>query len=250
MRPELLENKLPLTKEEENEFKSSYIKKHNYTAIWFHWFNAVIWLLLLPTGSALINSEKYNFMPLELTQIISSIFQGRENLLKFHIWIGILWTVIMFYAAFGARIYLPVIKSAFLLDKDDLQWFRYFINKIRGIKGEPPPQDFFNAGQKLFAVSFYLMVPVIMLTGIVMYFQLLPAVLIRWAILGHFISVGTVVIGLPVHIFMAAFYAPEHEAFTSMLTGKLNEYFAYKHNYKFWRSVKKAALADKTEEPQ
>ncbi|MCI0468594.1 MAG: cytochrome b/b6 domain-containing protein [Nitrospirae bacterium] len=242
MRQELLENKLPLTEEERGELKSKSIKKHTYTTIWFHWFNALTWLLLLPTGAALINSDKYNFIPLELTQIISSIFQGRENLLKFHIWFGILWTVVMFYAVFGARVYLPVIKSAFLLDRDDLQWFKHFINKIRGVKGEEPPQGFFNAGQKLFAVNFYLMLPVIMITGVVMYFQLLPPFFLRWAILGHFISVGTVAIGLPVHIFMAGFYAPERSAFTSMFTGKLNEYFAYKHNYKWWREAKKKSL--------
>jgi len=93
------------------------------------------------------------------------------------------------------------------------------------------------------------MTPVIVITGIVMYFQLLSPFFIRWAILGHFISALTVVVGLPIHIFMAGFYAPERPAFVSMFTGNLNEYFAYKHNYKWWREVKKAELANRRNPP-
>jgi len=228
-----------MTKDEKEKLKKNLIKKHDYTTVWIHWFNALVWFLLLPTGAALISAEKYNFVPIGFIKWMSSLFVGRENLLKMHVWIGVFWIfIILTYAIFGAKRYFPIVKSLFIIDSDDIKWLKAFLSKILGKKVDMPPQGFFNAGQKLVAINIYLMTPIIMITGLIMAFQLLPPPIIRLSILLHFIAVGSICINLPIHIFMAAFYAPEREAFKSMITGHLSEYFLYKHNYKFWKKLK------------
>lgn len=250
MRAELFDQPLPLTEEEKKELKSRLIKKHDYTTIWIHWLNAAVWATLLPTGAALINSAKYSFVPLGFSAWVSSIFQGRENLLQFHIWTGVLWAfVLLSYAIFGARRYLPIAKEIFSLNMDDIKWQKAFFDvKILGKSLEMPPQGFFNAGQKMVGMTIYLMTPTIMVSGLIMSFQLLDPWLIQWSILAHFIAVGLICLGLPVHIFMAGVYAPEREALKSMITGYINEYFAYKHNWKFWRTV--SAFRDREEKDE
>ena len=44
--------------------------------------------------------------------------------------------------------------------------------------------------------------------------------------------------GLFVHIYMAAIFPEERPAFFSMITGKVNELYAYLHHYKWWKELK------------
>ena len=45
-----------------------------------------------------------------------------------------------------------------------------------------PPQGIYNAGQKLFAVLVYMMIPVIMITGLIMTFHLISTTVVAWAV--------------------------------------------------------------------
>ncbi|MCX5716849.1 MAG: cytochrome b/b6 domain-containing protein [Nitrospirae bacterium] len=250
MRPELLIDQYPLTEDEKNELKSKKIKKYKFSIIWAHWLNAFAWLVLTVTGVAIINNDKYNLVPLGFTQWMSSLFSSREYLLKFHVWLGIFWILdLSLYVIFGAKRYSPDIKSVFTIDTDDRAWLVSFTRKVMGLNYTFPPQGFLNAGQKLVAMAVFTMTPVIMITGLIMAFQLLPPFFIRASILIHLLAVGAVACALPIHIFMGGCKAHEHESLKSMITGYMSEYFAYKHNYKFWRDVKKAALANKRENP-
>jgi len=50
--------------------------------------------------------------------------------------------------------------------------------------------------------------------------------------------VTSVVAGLMVHVYMGAVFPEEKPAFFSMITGTVNELFAYSHHFKWWRTVK------------
>jgi len=59
----------------------------------------------------------------------------------------------------------------------------------------------------------------------------------------HFAAVGAVVSGLMVHVYMGAVFPEEKSAFFSMVTGTVDELYAYSHHFKWWREVKIAQRA-------
>lgn len=233
---------LPLTVDQMDIMDQRQIKKHHVAIVLLHWFNAFVWLMELATGAAIIVAPAYRFMPLWYVRMIEDLFGTRANLLRFHIAVGLVWIIVFaVYAAFGWRHYLhaEVLRKEIALDRDDLDWLRTRTLMLLGrAKHHLPPQGPYNAGQKLYALMIYTMVPVIMCTGAIMTFHLFSATLVAWAMLVHFVAVGTVVSGLLIHVYMGAVFPEERPAFYSMITGMVNELYAYRHHFKWWREVK------------
>lgn len=218
------------------------IKKYHVAIVLLHWFNATSWLVELATGTGLIVSPHYRFAPLWYLQTIEGIFGSRANMLRFHIAVGLAWTaVFLVYAIFGFHNYLrvEVLQHEVGLDRDDLRWLKIRTLRLLGRSGEPlPPQGVYNAGQKLFALLVYAAVPVIMLTGLTMTFHWFGSSAVAWAMVVHFFTVGMVVSGLMIHVYMGAVFPEEKPAFYSMITGMVDELYAYRHHFKWWTEVK------------
>ncbi len=233
---------VPLSAAQAEIMEQRQVKKHHVAIILLHWFNAIVWLLELATGGALISSEYYRIAPLWYIEMLNAMFGARANLLRFHIVVGVTWTVVfLVYGVFGFRTYLEreVLEREVALDRDDWQWLKVRLEGIlRSTTGQLPPQGIYNAGQKLFAVLVYAMIPVIMFSGLTMAFHWFSPAAIRWAIVLHFAAVGMVVAGLMIHVYMGAVFPEEKPAFFSMITGAVNELFAYRHHFKWWREVK------------
>jgi len=217
------------------------IKKHHVAIILLHWFNAIVWLLELSTGVALISSPYFRVAPNWYLQIVQGIFGTRANMLHFHIAVGLTWAIIFIvYGTFGFQTYLrkEVLQKEIALDRDDVRWLLVRVgNMIRGTKEELPPQGVYNAGQKLFAILVYMMIPLVMISGIIMSFHLISTTVVAWAVVIHFFAVGMVVSGLLIHVYMGAVFPEEKPAFFSMITGTVNELFAYRHHHKWWKEV-------------
>ncbi len=231
-----------LTAEQAEVMAQRQLKKHHVAIILLHWFNATVWLLELATGAGLIASSYFRFAPDWYLEILTSIFGSRANMLRFHISLGVTWIVVFaVYGIFGFRTYLEmeVLQREIALDRDDWRWLR--IRLLRMLKRTAEalaPQGIYNAGQKLFAVMIYCMIPVIMATGVIMAFHLFGMAAVRWSIVVHFLAVGVVVSGLIVHVYMGAVFPEEKPAFFSMITGMVNELYAYRHHFKWWKEVK------------
>jgi hypothetical protein len=236
------DRQMPLTPDQAEAMSQRLIKKHDVAIILLHWFNAVTWILELLTGAALIQSEHFQFAPQWFQSLIVGIFGSRANLLRFHIALGLTWIfVFAVYGIFGFRTYLrrQVLEKEIGLDRDDFAWLRIRTLRILGKSHEHlPPQGIYNAGQKMFAVMVYAMIPVVMLTGLIMAFHWGGAVVVGWAVVFHFAAVAVVVSGLMVHVYMGAVFPEEKPAFFSMFTGMVNELYAYHHHFKWWREVK------------
>ena len=232
----------PLTIEQAEAMAQRQIKKHHVAIVLLHWFNATSWLLELATGAGLIVSPYYRFAPMWYLQMMEGMFGSRANMLRFHIAVGLTWiTVFLVYATFGFRNYLrvEVLQHEMGLDADDLCWLKVRTMLLLGRTTEPlPPQGVYNAGQKLFALLVYTMVPVIMLTGLTMTFHWFGTSVVAWAMVLHFFAVGMVVSGLMIHVYMGAVFPEEKPAFYSMITGVVDELYAYRHHFKWWRTVK------------
>jgi formate dehydrogenase gamma subunit len=233
---------VPLTSEQAREMRRHQIKKHDVAMVWLHWWNAAVWFLEVTTGLALITSRFFRVAPEWYLGIVQGIFGTRAQMLQFHVALGLLWIfVYLVYGIFGFRTYLSreVLHKEIALDRDDLRWLIVRTLRILGFSNEPlPPQGIYNAGQKLFGLMVYAMIPLVMLTGLVMTFHLGGTVLVGWAVVLHFAAVGIVVSGLMIHVYMAAVFPEEKPAFFSMITGTVNELYAYSHHFKWWREAK------------
>jgi formate dehydrogenase subunit gamma len=233
---------VPLHPRQAGEMLQRRLKKHHVAIILLHWFNATTWLLELVTGAALVSSDRFRVVPAWYPPLVTDVFGSRAGMLKFHIALGLVWIgVFLFYGVFGFRTYLgrEVIQREMVLDADDRRWLAVRALRILGRSREPlPPQGIYNAGQKLFGWLVYVMLPVIMITGLLMTFRFPGTAVVGWAVVIHFAAVGAVVAGLIVHLYMGAVFPEEKPAFFSMLTGTVDELYAYRHHFKWWREMK------------
>jgi formate dehydrogenase subunit gamma len=233
---------VPLTADQAEAMSQRQFKKHHIAIILLHWFNAIVWLIELVTGLALISAPDYRVVPGWYVSIVEDIFGTKANLLRVHLAVGAAWIfVYLVYGVFGFRTYLrrDVLRNEVGLDRNDVRWLVVRVLGILGRSKEPlPPQGIYNAGQKLFALMVYVMIPVVMVTGIVMAFRLFGPAAVGWAAVLHFGAVGTVVSGLIIHVYMGAVFPEEKPAFFSMITGSVNELYAYTHHFTWWKAVK------------
>jgi formate dehydrogenase subunit gamma len=238
---------LPLTADQAEMMRQRRIKKHHVAIILLHWFNAMTWILEVATGTALISSRLFRAAPDWYIAILNGLFGTRGNLLRFHVALGLVWIgVFVVYGVFGFRTYLrgEVLKKEIALDRDDVRWLIVRTLRILGRSDEELPlQGVYNAGQKLFSMVVYAMLPIVMGTGVIMAFQLFSPRIVGWAVVLHFTAVGAVVAGLIIHVYMGAVFPEEKPAFFSMFTGTVNELFAYNHHFKWWREMKTEQLA-------
>ena len=242
----------PLSAAEADVLAQRQVKKHDIAIMLLHWFNAVVWLAELCTGLAMLTSE-LRVMPWWYVRIVQGFFGSRANLLQFHVAVGIAWVVVFLaYGVFGFRTYLQreVLRREISLDTDDWHWLRIRVLGILRLSGERlPAQGIYNAGQKLFALLVYLMLPIIMITGLVIALHLGSAAVVGWAAAIHFACVGAVVSGLMIHVYMGAVLPEEKPAFFSMITGSVNELYAYRHHFKWWKEASQHRARIVGEEP-
>jgi formate dehydrogenase subunit gamma len=231
-----------LTAEQAETLAQRRIKKHQVAIVLLHWFNAFVWLIELATGSAIVVSPAFAFMPRWYLVMMENLFGSRANLLRVHIATGLTWIIVFsVYAIFGWRNYLhtEVLKKEIGLDADDFRWLRVRALRLVNLSSDAlPPQGAYNAGQKLYALLVYAMVPLIMITGAIMTFHLFGAAMVQWSMVLHFVAAGMVVSGLMIHVYMGAVFPEERPAFYSMITGMVNELYAFRHHHKWWREVR------------
>jgi formate dehydrogenase subunit gamma len=233
--------------EERRRLREKTYTKHNLANILTHWFNVGMWLLLLPTGIAIISSPRLNLSPVWMQELFRNLFGGPANLIRFHYTLGLIWTfVLAFNILLGFRKYfVPFAADRMLLDRDDIEWLKTKPLQMLGLMKdkELPPQDAYNAGQKLYMYVVILGTIGIMTSGIVMTFKtIFPPVLKQLAQPVHWISVFAIVAGLIIHVYMGAVFPEEKEAFFSMFSGKVSAWYARAHHTKWYYEKVKEEL--------
>src|SRR4030043_490386 len=156
---------------ERQRLRQKLLKKHNLANILTHWFNVAMWLMLLPTGIAIISSPRLGLSPEWWQELFRNLFGSTANLIRFHYTLGLLWTfVLSFNILLGFRRYfVPFAAHRLLLDKDDIEWLKIKPLQMLGFfkDKELPPQDAYNAGQKGYMYVVILGTLGIMSSGIV-----------------------------------------------------------------------------------
>jgi formate dehydrogenase subunit gamma len=227
---------------ERKHLREKMIKKHNIANILTHWFNAGMGALLILTGVGILFSPRLGIVPDVWLTFVRNVFGGTANLIKFHYTIGLIWMAVMtFNILVGFRKYfIPFARNRMMLDKDDIEWLKVKPFQMMGfMKDKPlPPQDAYNAGQKIYSYVAVAGSFVIGLTGVIMTFhEYVPwPWLLQWAQPVHFGAMGAIIAGWLIHVYMGAVFPEEKEAFFSMFTGKVSALYARLHHPKwYWR---------------
>jgi formate dehydrogenase subunit gamma len=225
---------------ERKRLRKTKIQKHGLANIVTHWFNVFSWFLLILTGLGILGNPDLKIMSQGYIDFMRNLFNGIGGLVETHKVFGLIWLfVITFNVFMGLRKYfVPFAKKRMLLTPDDIQWLKLYGMKLLGKKVTLPPQDAYNAGQKIYGYIVILGTVLIGITGLLMTFgYLMPTDmrwLLQWARPVHFGAVGMVVAGLVVHVYMAAFFPEEKSAFFSMFTGEVDALYAKLHHSKWY----------------
>lgn len=216
--------------------------RHRRGMRFLHWFNASSWILLLLTGTALMASPSFALFGQGFAKTVAGFFGGAASLLRFHVLWGLLWAAVIvpFFLIFK-RGGLEAVREV-LVTRDDIKWLMLKPLVMLGLRKTPlPPQDKYNAGQKMFAVSALAGTTLIIATGLVMSFHLGSVQLMQAAILVHKLAVMLALVGLAVHITMAAIIVEERPALRSMIDGYVDREHAVGHAPKWVAEHEEAA---------
>jgi formate dehydrogenase subunit gamma len=232
---------------ERQRLRQKMIKKHNVANILTHWFNVFCWILLLSTGIAIISSPRLGISPEWLQESFRNLFAGDANLIRFHYTVGFVWIfVILFNVFVGFRKYfVPFAAKRMLLDRDDIEWMKIKPLQMMGFmkSRDLPPQDAYNAGQKIYSYFVVVCTLGIMVTGpLMVHKSLFPPIVKQIAQPVHFICVFTIVAWLFIHVYMGAIFPEEKEAFFSMFSGKVSAWYARAHHEKWYNEKLKEEM--------
>ncbi len=226
------------------------LPRHSRGMRLLHWFNVACWMLLLTTGTALMISPAFALFGGYMPAAISRFFGGQANLLRMHVAGGLLWALVIvpLFLVFkkGGIEALREIRPR----RGDLIWLMLKPLVAMGMSREPlPPQDKYNAGQKVFAATALAGTLIIIASGLIMTFHIGPAPLVSATILVHKLAIALALVGLAVHITMAALVRDERPALKSMLTGRVSREHAKTHASR-WVEELARETRDRGKEPR
>ncbi len=227
------------------------LQRHSRSDIALHWLNALCWLMLLLTGIALIDHPALSPFGGAYPAWVRRVVGGGGALLGLHVATGIVWVgIFALYLITNAKAATFFLRQVFTVQPGDGIWLvrkmchmglGRKLSSSLGVSHELPPQGYYNAGQKAFAVVSVLLGLGIVASGVLLAAstslnaQQFPVLvmLVPWAIALHHFSVGGVLAGLLVHIYMAAISPDERPGLVSMFTGTVPLDYA-QHHHPLW----------------
>jgi sulfite dehydrogenase (quinone) subunit SoeB len=216
------------------------LPRHPAGLRFLHWFNALSWLGLLVTGVGLVSAAGFAIAGEGFPSWIAARVGGKDALLRLHAVWGLVWAAVIVPLFVLFKRSLRHVWEDVRLTRDDLVWLALKPLAMAGIGKRPlPPQDKYNAGQKVFALFVLVATSAIVGTGLVMTFHLGPAPVVAAAAVVHGLAIALVAAGLAVHLTMAAVIAEERPALRSMVTGRIDSEHARHHSPKWVAKLEK-----------
>lgn len=183
-----------------------------------HWLIAICFVLLTLSGLALFYPAFFG---------LTSLFGGPEPTRIVHPYIGVfmsLFFVIQAVRFFGDN----------LIRRHDVQWARQIGDVLSNRDERLPPVGKNNAGQKLVYWIFLATVPVLLITGIVLWRPWIaddmPIWALRWAVMIHAITAFIAIITLVIHVYSAIWVKGSVRAMTQ---GRVSHAWA-RHHHGLW----------------
>ncbi len=183
-----------------------------------HWLIAISFVLLTLSGLALFYPAFFG---------LTALFGGPEPTRIVHPYIGVfmsLFFIIQAVRFFGDN----------LIRRHDVQWMKQIGDVLSNRDERLPPVGKNNAGQKLVYWIFLATVPVLLITGIVLWRPWIaddmPIWALRWAVLIHAIAAFIAIITLVIHVYSAIWVKGSVRAMTQ---GRVSHAWA-RHHHGLW----------------
>ncbi|MHB0777463.1 formate dehydrogenase subunit gamma [Halomonas sp. WWR20] len=183
-----------------------------------HWLVAISFVLLVLSGLSLFHPVFWPF---------TGLFGGPISTRFIHPWIGVFMA--LFFMALAAQLF----KESFI-KRHDIQWMKQIGDVLSNRDERLPPVGKNNAGQKMVYWIMLLCVPVLLVSGIIIwrpYFAPdMPRLLLRVAALVHAFTAFLAIITLIIHIYSGIWVKGSIRA---MVQGRVSKAWA-KHHHSLW----------------
>ncbi|MDD4171463.1 MAG: cytochrome b/b6 domain-containing protein [Syntrophomonas sp.] len=211
------------------------VLKHGPQTRTMHWVHLIAFSILGLTGIAFY----WNI------NIIGNIFGGFANASLIHRWAGVVFTVgPALYILLNFDRFSRFIDTISNFSKEDFQWLKVMGGYIPFIKvDEAPPQDKYNAGQKMLGWMIIFGCILIILTGFPMWVwrYSVPAAFLGFCYDVHFWTAVIMILLVGGHFFLAAIHPKSRVEFSSMmLDGYIDAEISAHHNAKWFAELKQA----------
>lgn len=212
------------------------VLKHGDSTRTMHWVHLLCFTLLAITGIGFYWD----------IGIIEKIFGGGANSSLVHRWAGVVFTV-------GPALYILLNFNRFArfmdtisnITKDDVGWLKVMGGYLPFIKVEHvPPQDKYNAGQKMLGWMIIFGCLLMIITGFPMWLwrDTVPAVFLSLCYNVHFWTAIILILLVGGHFFLAAIHPKSRVEFSSMmLDGYIDAHISAHHNEKWFKELKQDA---------
>ena len=187
-----------------------------------HWITGICFVLLMLSGLAM-------FYPLLF--FLSALFGGGQWMRAVHPWIGIV--LLLSYTGLIIQFWRDNLWT-----EDDTAWTKSFGAVLVNEEERVPEVSRFNAGQKFVFWAMALFIPVLFLTGLIIwevYFgSATPIVVQRGAVLIHSLVAIAAILVWITHVYAAIWVKGSMRAMTQ---GYVTPGWAWKHHRKWFRSL-------------
>jgi len=187
-----------------------------------HWITAACFVLLTLSGLAMFHPMLF---------FLSALFGGGQWMRAIHPWIGIVLTVS--YAGLVVQLWRDN-----LWNRDDIAWMRAFKRVLANEEEGVPEVGRYNAGQKFVFWAMALLIPVLFLTGLMiweLYFSSYTTIeQQRVALLTHSLAAIAAIIVWIVHVYAAIWV---RGSVRSMTQGYVTPGWAWRHHRKWLRRL-------------
>lgn len=210
------------------------VLKHDQQTRTMHWIHLVCFILLALTGIGFY----WDIV------LINNIFGGPANASLVHRWAGVLFIAgPTIYILLNFERFSKFVDTITSIGKDDLAWLKTMGGYIPFIKVDnPPPQDKYNAGQKMLGIMIIIGCLLLIITGIPMWVcrHSMPAVLVLICYNVHFWTAIIMILMICGHFFLAAIHPISRVEFASMmLDGYVDAEVTAHHNEKWFNELQK-----------
>lgn len=217
-----------------SDLKGKVLKHDEQTRV-MHWVHLVCFLLLGLTGMGFYWK----------VALIDNIFGGPANASLVHRWAAVLFTAgPAIYILLNFERFSKFIDTITSFSKDDFGWLKVMGGYLPFIKADHvPPQDKYNAGQKILGIMIIVGCLLIILTGFPMWLwrHSVPAVFLSLCYNVHFWTAIIMILLVGGHFFLAAIHPKSRVEFASMMIdGYIDAEVTAHHNEKWFKELRKA----------
>lgn len=207
------------------------VLKHGEQTRTMHWVHMIAFIILALTGIGFYFDIGF----------IAGIFGGEANSSLVHRWAGVAFTVgPALYILLNFERFARFMDTIATITKDDIGWLKTMGGYIPFLKGEVPPQDKYNAGQKMLGHLIIIGCLLMILTGFPMWLWrgVVPAAFLAFCYNIHFWVAVILILAIAGHFFLAAIHPKSRVEFASMMMdGYIDAEISVHHNEKWFNSL-------------